>query len=127
MRIDTLSEVIREKQIPVFRLAVYEAGEEREREFTVVSDCSNIYSISRNFTAACVGILFDRGFLTPDTKISALFAPLNPPLWRMLDPRWYEVTAHHLLTRTTGHRGMFSGYGLRRYLRIRHRRFSDEG
>ena len=32
MRIDTLSEVIREQQIPVFRIAVYEAGEERERE-----------------------------------------------------------------------------------------------
>ena len=32
MRIDTLSEMIREKQIPVLRLAAYEAGEERERE-----------------------------------------------------------------------------------------------
>lgn len=107
MLIDTLSEMIREKRIPVFRLAVYENGEEREREFNTANDCNNIYSVSKNFTAACVGILFDRGILAPDTRIAPFLEPFAPQLWKTLDPRWNDVTVHHLLTQTTGYRGMF--------------------
>lgn len=107
MIINELSEMVKENGIPVFRIAVYENGEETEEKFNVANDCNNIYSISKNFTAAAVGILFDRGILTPDTKIHTLFEPINPTLWKSLDKRWYDVTIQHLLTQTTGHGGMF--------------------
>ena len=107
MLIDELSDLIREHEIPVFRLSVYEDGETVEKKLHLANDCNNIYSISKNFTAAAIGILFDRGLLTPDTKVSTLFESQNPKLWETLDPRWYDVTVHHLLTQTTGHKGMF--------------------
>jgi CubicO group peptidase (beta-lactamase class C family) len=107
MLIDELSELIKEKEIPVFRLAVYEDGKEWEWKFQLANDCNNIYSISKNFTAAAVGILFDRGILTPDTKVRTLFEPINPAVWETIDERWNEITVRHLLTQTTGHGGMF--------------------
>ena len=106
MLIDELDSLIREHGIHVLRLAVYEDGREEERIYHVANDCNNIYSISKNFTAAAVGILFDRGLLTPDTRISALLGDLDPALWASLDPRWNDVTVRHLLTQSTGHGGM---------------------
>ena len=95
MLIDELSKIITENNIPVFRLAVYENGEECEREFLIANDCNNIYSVSKSFTAAAVGILFERGLLTPDTKLSSIFKDA-----------WEGVTVKHLLTHTAGHMGM---------------------
>ena len=109
MLIQALSDLIAENKLPVFRLAVYENGEEQLREFLTANDCNNVYSISKNFTAAAVGILFDRGLLRPETKVHTLLEPLNPTLWAGLDPRWYHVTVRHLLTQTTGHGKMFLG------------------
>lgn len=106
MLIDTLSDLVRTEGIPVFRLSVFEDGETREERFLTANDCNNIYSISKNYTAAAVGILFDRGLLVPETKVSTLFEPIAPSLWKTLDPRWYDVTVAHLLTQTTGHGGM---------------------
>lgn len=106
MLIDELSAFIREKEIPIFRLAVYEEGREWERVFSLANDCNNIYSISKNFTATAVGILFDRGELSPETKVMPLFLSVDPSLAEGLDPRWSDVTVHHLLTHTTGHGGM---------------------
>lgn len=106
MLMDELTAIIREKEIPILRLAVYEDGREWERSFSVANDCNNIYSISKNFTATAIGILFDRGLLVPETRIAELFRRIDPSLWETLDPRWNDVTVHHLLTHQTGHGGM---------------------
>ena len=106
MLIHELSDLIQENAIPLFCLAVYENEIEQEREFHLANDCNNIYSISKNFTAAAVGILFDRGILTSDTKVRTLLEPIQPALWETLDDRWNDVTVKHLLTQTTGHREM---------------------
>ena len=106
MLIDSISRIIEQNGISVFRLAVYDDGNVSEREFLVANDCNNVYSVSKNFTAAAVGILFDRGLLTPDTRVREVLEPLCPKLWRTLDRRWDEVTVKHLLTQTTGHGGM---------------------
>lgn len=107
MLLETLSKMIEEEDMQVFRLAVCQNGETEKHTFMHANDCNNIYSISKNFTATAVGMLFDRGILSPDTPVSELYEPLNPELWKRLDPRWRDVRISHLLTQTTGHGGMF--------------------
>lgn len=106
MIIDELSEIIIQNDLPLLCLAVYENGSEYERAFSVANDCNNVYSVSKSFTAAAVGILFDKGVLAPDTRIKDFFEPQHPALWSGVDKRWNDVTVKHLLTHTTGHNAM---------------------
>lgn len=107
MLIDELYEMARDLNAPIFRLAVYEDGNLQEREILVANDCNNIYSVSKNFTATAVGILFDRGVISPDTKVRELYEPQNKELWKGIDERWHDITVAEILTQVTGYKGMF--------------------
>lgn len=98
---------ITENNLPIFRYAVCVGDQTVMNRTRYAGDGNNVYSVSKSFTAAVVGMLVDRGVLSLDTKVEMFFEPQNPALWETLDPRWRDVTVRHLLTHTTGHGKMF--------------------
>jgi len=59
----------------------------------------NCYSVAKAFVVTAVGILFDRGLLTPDTKVYDVLADKFP---EGFDPRWKEITLHHVMLHHIG-------------------------
>lgn len=59
-------------------------------------DC---YSVAKAYTALGVGICYDRGLISPDTKITDIlheYLPCN------IDKKWNKVTVDHLLRHRSG-------------------------
>ena len=71
------------------------------RKHTVVpaNPCCNGYSVAKAFTVLAVGILVDRGLLSPQTRVADVLAHRLP---ENMDPRWNRVTLHHLMQHTAG-------------------------
>ena len=64
----------------------------------------NCYSVAKAFTVTAIGILYDRGLLTPNTLLTDVLSDLLPD---SLDPKWHQVTLHHLMLHQAGFdRGM---------------------
>ena len=84
---------------------VYSIGEVKDggdaEEITVVpgNACQNGYSLAKLFTVTAIGLLFDRGKLSPQDRAVDLLGSACP---RFSEPRWEQVTVHHLLTHTAG-------------------------
>lgn len=60
----------------------------------------NCYSIAKAFTVTAIGMLYDRGLLTPDTKIADILGDKIP---KNADPRWQKVTLHNLMLHEVGY------------------------
>ena len=79
------------------------------------------YSVSKAYTALAVGICFDRGLITPETKIMRILGNGAPDRY---DPKWNDVTIDDLLRHRSGLlRGVLdidsldaSGFGTTDYL-----------
>lgn len=61
--------------------------------------CCNGYSVSKAFTVTAVGMLYDQGLLTPQTR---LLDVLTDNLPCRMDPHWEEVTVHDLMLHQVG-------------------------
>ncbi len=59
----------------------------------------NCYSVAKSFTVLAVGLLFDRGLITPDTKVIDILGDMFPENY---DTNWNIVTLHHALTHRIG-------------------------
>ena len=60
----------------------------------------NCYSIAKAFTVTAIGMLYDRGLLTPDTKIADILGDKIP---KNADPKWQKVTLHNLMLHEAGY------------------------
>ena len=84
---------------------VYSIGEIKNggkaEEVSVIpgNPCQNGYSIAKLFTVTAIGLLYDRGEITPQDRVVDILGDECP---RFSDPRWEQVTVHHLLTHTAG-------------------------
>ena len=95
----------------------------RTQSIVPANPCCNCYSVAKAFTVTAVGMLYDRGLLTPDTLLTDVLSDLLPDC---LDPKWCTVTLHHLMQHKVGFdRGMLdidaedaSQYPSTDYLRI---------
>ena len=76
----------------------------RVQSVVPANPCCNCYSVAKAFTVTAVGMMYDRGLLSPDTRVADVLSDRMPP---DADPKWSEVTVHHLLL----HRAGF-GHGL---------------
>ena len=59
----------------------------------------NCYSVAKVFTVTAIGILYDKGLLTPETLVTEIlkeFLPIN------IDDKWNKVTIHNLLLHKVG-------------------------
>ena len=66
--------------------------------------CQNVYSVAKAFTAAAVGVCFDRGLINPEDKICDILSDFVP---ENIDGRWFDVTVDMALTHKTGLPGTF--------------------
>lgn len=98
--LNELAEIIRENRWNIYRIAAM--GEDGEAEEIVLqrgNRCSNSYSVAKVFTVAAVGLLYDRGLLSPEEKITEI---LKPYLTKAPKEGWERVTLHHLMQHRCG-------------------------
>lgn len=74
-------------------------GDIRLYAVTPANPCCNCYSVAKAFTVTAVGLLYDRGLMTPETRVAEVLADLLPA---DADPNWQRVTAGHLMLHTAG-------------------------
>ena len=74
-------------------------GEIRLQRVNPATPCCNSYSIAKLFSVTALGILFDRGLVTPETRVHALLWDLFPAEY---DPRWEKVTLDHIMRHRIG-------------------------
>ena len=99
-------------------------GNIRLERHVPANPCCNCYSVAKAFTVTAIGMLYDKGLVTPETKLADV---LGDKLPADADPRWQEVTLHHLLRHEVGFgtSGLLdidcddaSAYGTRDYLSL---------
>lgn len=61
--------------------------------------CCNCYSVAKAFTVTALGILYDKGLLTPDSLLTDILSKYIPD---KIDPKWHKVTLHHLMLHKAG-------------------------
>ena len=71
----------------------------RLQSITPANPCCNCYSVAKAFTVTAIGILYDRGLLTPDTLVTEVLSDHLPD---GIDPQWHKVTLHHLMLHRAG-------------------------
>ena len=96
----------------------------RLEQHVPANPCCNCYSVAKAFTVTAVGMLYDKGLLTPEMRVADILGDKIPA---NADPKWQDVTVHHLLLHQAGF-GMSglldidcddaSAYGTRDYLSL---------
>lgn len=59
----------------------------------------NCYSVAKAFTVTAIGLLYDKGLLTPDSLLTKILSKYIP---EDIDPKWHKVTLHHLMLHQAG-------------------------
>lgn len=99
MIFEKMTELIREKNLPVYTLAAAASEDDiRTETCSPAHLCNNIYSVSKNFTATAAGILFDRGQLRLTDDMWSLFHGS----YKNMPEEWKYITVRHVLTQTIG-------------------------
>lgn len=71
----------------------------RIQKIIPANPCCDCYSIAKAFTVTAIGVLFDRGLLTPNTKVFDVLGDMFP---KDADPAWRDVTLHHVMLHRIG-------------------------
>ena len=66
--------------------------------------CQNSYSVAKAFVVTAIGILYDRGLIKPEDRITEILREECPA---DVDPRWHEITVHDALLHRLGLPGGF--------------------
>lgn len=104
--LDELSLFLDSEPYDIIRISICKAdGEIETLQRQELAFCQNTYSVAKFYTMVAVGILYDKGLLTPDEKICDILKDYIPK--GISDKRWFDVTVHHLLTHTSGIPGGF--------------------
>ena len=74
-------------------------GEIRKQCAVPANPACNCYSVAKLFTVTAVGLLFDRGLLTPESRVFDVIPELFPAEH---DPRWERVTLDHIMRHRIG-------------------------
>lgn len=61
--------------------------------------CCNGYSVAKAFTVTAIGMLYDKGLITPSSLLTDI---LSNHLPNNIDPKWHKVTIHHLMKHKVG-------------------------
>ncbi|NLE12948.1 MAG: beta-lactamase family protein [Clostridiales bacterium] len=76
-------------------------------EFMKISACQNVYSVAKTFTMTALGLLYDRGLLSPDEKVCDILRESGVRLPADMDRRWESVTVDLALSHSIGLPGGF--------------------
>lgn len=98
--LEDLAAYIKEKGYNVFSVAeIYQDGEAEEIMLQQANPCQDSYSVAKAFTVTAIGMMYDKGLLTPESRVVDLLGDECPA---HLDPQWQQITVHHLLTHRAG-------------------------
>ncbi len=103
---DELSLFLDSEPYDIIRISVCnKSGGIETLERQELAFCQNTYSVAKFYTMVAIGILYDKGLLTPDEKICDILKAYLPA--EIPDKRWLDITIHHALTHTAGLPGGF--------------------
>lgn len=74
-------------------------GHIRSERVVPANPTCNCYSVAKAFTVTALGMLVDRGLITPETRVYDVLADNFP---EGFDPRWKYVTLHHVMLHQIG-------------------------
>ncbi len=99
MLTNDLVKKIADENLNVYSVAMMDQTGIHTLSVIPANQCNNSYSISKFYTAAAIGMLWDRKLLRTD---ETLFEILGDEFPEQYDLKWKEVTVEHLLTHTAG-------------------------
>ncbi len=94
---DLIAEYARKNNLCMYSVTEYKDGEMKHIVLNG-SGCTNVYSVSKAFTMAAIGFLYDEGKIKMTETVGELFGPLPEGS----DKKWEKVTVHDLLRHRTG-------------------------
>ena len=98
--LETLSEEARRTNQNLYHIAVTDRDfVTEETEILPSNPCNDWYSVAKAFTATAVGLLYDRGLLSLEDKVTDILKGEAAPAE---DERWNRLTLRHALTHRCG-------------------------
>ncbi len=71
----------------------------KKEEIIPANPTCNCYSVAKAFTVTAIGLLYDKGLLTPNTLLTDILKKYLPV---DMDSKWYKVTIHDVLLHKVG-------------------------
>ena len=98
-----------EQPFKIIRLSEVQGdGEIETWEMQEANPCQDTYSVSKTFVMTGIGLLWDRGLISLDEKLTDILDPeLSPETKAKMDPRWHLATVEMALTHRLGLPGGF--------------------
>ena len=88
----------------VYNISEIHNSKQETVTITPANPCQNCYSVAKAFTVTAIGLAVDDGVLSTDERIIDIFADELP---ENMDPRWENMTVHHVLKHSAGFSGGF--------------------
>ena len=89
-----------ERSLNIYFIATADNNYNIKKEVVVDSNPTcNCYSVAKAFTVTAIGLLYDKGLLTPNTFLKDV---LKKYYKEDMDSKWLKVTIHDLLTHKVG-------------------------
>lgn len=103
---DELSAFLDNESYDVIRISCGDAdGKIETIERTKLAFCQNTYSVAKFYTMTAIGILYDKGLVSPQDRVCDILK--DEITYDIPDKRWYSVTVEHALTHSAGLPGGF--------------------
>lgn len=83
----------------MFRVTEIQGGKSETLELHPAPRCQNSYSVAKVFTVTALGLLWDRGLLHLDDKITDILHRFLP---KSLDPRWEAISVEDAILHKLG-------------------------
>lgn len=102
--LDAFASELKRQGFHTYRIAEWKDGKLYSKDLLPASACLNSYSVAKAFTVTAAGLLYDRGLLSTNEKITDIFREEFPQKY---DTKWERMTVDHIMR----HRGGFpAGY-----------------
>lgn len=98
--LDTYKKIILENNLNTYFISEGDIDYNIEKaEIIPANPTCNCYSVAKTFTVTAIGILYDKGLLTPNTLLADVLKKYLPS---EIDSKWFKVTVHDLLLHKVG-------------------------
>jgi len=98
--LQNFTEFIRTQPFDYTRITEIKDGVSETVQSTETYLCLNTYSVAKPFTMTAIGLLYDRGLIRPEDKVTEILRRHLPE--EGMDPRWHNVTVDMALTHRLG-------------------------
>ncbi|MCQ2427739.1 MAG: beta-lactamase family protein [Clostridia bacterium] len=96
---DRLVSYIKENNRPVFSITMMSDNETENAVINKTNRCQNSYSVAKAFVVTAVGIMYDRGLLKLEDRVTDILSRYLP---EKMDERWHKITVRDALLHRMG-------------------------